>query len=605
MGTGFTVDTPIRVAPFGISSVISLVDDLLLERIRQYYASQYSLEFIPIPRRTPDGRAKRITAYLDLVDDVVRLRFSKIQELPFFAANGHLAENDKNKYFRMLPTESQMRCQWQELCQMPPGQEREDLAASLTGKMRMGSIDVNIMVKLDRANYDASGLTLSDEFADAKAALRGFAQSKVQSTLVLSAGMNQGLYNYISQFQNFYRDALGQIRKTITVKVSDFRSALIQGKFLARKGLEVSEFRIESGLNCGGHAFASGGQMLPKILKELKEKRDQLVDQFRPMVQKYYQAMGWDISLLEAMTNPCITVQGGVGTNGEHRRLLEDYGMDRVGWASPFLLVPEVSPVDDVTRKQLANATENDLYLSDASPLGVPFNNLRGCGSEIWHRERAEQGKPGSPCPKGFLVSNKEFSEKPICTASHLFQRQKMEEIANLSLPEAEKANLREKVLVKACICDHLGNSALIALGIAPAEKSPQAICPGPNIAWFNRDYTLEEMVDHIYGRRESLTPDNRPHMFANEVRIFVDWFRARVENCEANKTTTAELMAVARELEEGMDYCVHLGANRKAYPTENLASIAPLVYEQRSRLLEQLRILEAKAKKHSPCHSE
>ena len=34
MGTGHSVDTPIRVAPFGISSVISLVDDLLLEKIR-------------------------------------------------------------------------------------------------------------------------------------------------------------------------------------------------------------------------------------------------------------------------------------------------------------------------------------------------------------------------------------------------------------------------------------------------------------------------------------------------------------------------------------------------------------------------------------------
>ena len=30
MGTGHSIDTPIRVAHFGISSVISLVDDLLL-----------------------------------------------------------------------------------------------------------------------------------------------------------------------------------------------------------------------------------------------------------------------------------------------------------------------------------------------------------------------------------------------------------------------------------------------------------------------------------------------------------------------------------------------------------------------------------------------
>ena len=45
--------------------------------------------------------------------------------------------------------------------------------------------------------------------------------------------------------------------------MSDFRSALIQGKFLAKKGLEVAEFRIESGLNCGGHAFATDGHLMP------------------------------------------------------------------------------------------------------------------------------------------------------------------------------------------------------------------------------------------------------------------------------------------------------------------------------------------------------
>ena len=33
MGTGFTIDTAIRVAKYGISSVLSLVDDLLIEQL--------------------------------------------------------------------------------------------------------------------------------------------------------------------------------------------------------------------------------------------------------------------------------------------------------------------------------------------------------------------------------------------------------------------------------------------------------------------------------------------------------------------------------------------------------------------------------------------
>ncbi|MBP1655129.1 MAG: hypothetical protein H6Q28_1685, partial [Bacteroidetes bacterium] len=34
LGLAFSVDTPLRVARFGISSVVSIVDDILIERMR-------------------------------------------------------------------------------------------------------------------------------------------------------------------------------------------------------------------------------------------------------------------------------------------------------------------------------------------------------------------------------------------------------------------------------------------------------------------------------------------------------------------------------------------------------------------------------------------
>ncbi len=40
MGTGFLVDTPLKVARYGISSVISLVDDSLIERMRRFHLEQ-------------------------------------------------------------------------------------------------------------------------------------------------------------------------------------------------------------------------------------------------------------------------------------------------------------------------------------------------------------------------------------------------------------------------------------------------------------------------------------------------------------------------------------------------------------------------------------
>ena len=38
MGTGFTIDTPLHVARYGISSVVSLVDDMMIEQMRKYHS---------------------------------------------------------------------------------------------------------------------------------------------------------------------------------------------------------------------------------------------------------------------------------------------------------------------------------------------------------------------------------------------------------------------------------------------------------------------------------------------------------------------------------------------------------------------------------------
>ncbi|HKJ30382.1 MAG TPA: hypothetical protein VKA34_01085 [Balneolales bacterium] len=579
MGTGHSVDTPIRVAPFGISSVISIVDDLLLEKIRKYYCEKFELPYSNIPRTAEDGRARRITEYLNTVQEIVTLKMEEFRNEPFFQ------DNEKSKYFDLLPDFHTLKQAYQKLLSMNESPERDNLENELANKMQPGPIDVNIMAKVDRVTYDKNDQPLSSEYTDANAALRGFAHSKLESSVIFSAGFNPNLYNYITQFRDFYRDKSGEIKKRIVLKVSDFRSALIQGKYLAKKGLEISEFRIESGLNCGGHAFPSDGYLLPTILQEFKEKKDQLKKQFTPLVERFYEEMGWEYPEAAINDVPLITVQGGIGNHGEAQRLHEDFNMDRTGWGSPFLLVPEATCIDDTTRKQLSDAKEKDLYVSGASPLGVPFNNLRRSGSEVFTRLKAKKGKPGSKCPKGFLQSNTEFTEKPICTASMEYQLLKIDQIQNREdVKESNKPKMINKVLAKTCLCQHLGNGALIALGISKESRSPQAICPSPSIAWFDRNYSLKEMVDHIYGRGKSLVPSKRPHMFAKEMVMYVDYFKNLVSECTRDDKEIKHLKRFKKNLEKSMDFCAEI-ANRKAFKEENMQSITDTVILQSERL--------------------
>src|SRR5690606_35316002 len=273
----------------------------------------------------------------------------------------------------------------------------------LDKNLDMGKIEVNIMTKLDRENH-VNKAKLPPEFNDAHAALRGFANSDLASSLILSAGMNPRLYGYMEEFEDFYPDGQGRLKKKIVLKVSDYRSALIQGKFLAKKGLWVSEYRIESGLNCGGHAFATEGHLMGPILAQFRDHREALVGEVHAL---WAQAMSQKDRPVPQDPLPLkITAQGGVGTAEEHHFLLGHYQLDSVGWGTPFLLVPEATTVDKVTLEQLAKAREEDLYLSDISPLGVPFISLRGNTKDLEKMANIQKNRPGSSCPKKYVALN-------------------------------------------------------------------------------------------------------------------------------------------------------------------------------------------------------
>lgn len=490
-------------------------------------------------------------------------------------------------------------------------------------------------------------------------------------------------------------------QKKIILKVSDYRSALIQSRYLAKKGLEVYEYRIESGVNCGGHAFLEAKKLMPDVLREFVAKKSELFATTSDMIAKFSQsaagravaeslltrkaardvaekdgaekaavkisAMGMLTKIVPPNAPARITAQGGLCTAEDVDATLA-LGADGVGVGTPFLLVPQATSADDETRRLLATATSADVQLSHASPLGIPFMNLRTSsaaelcrkkiaayfenrilkGTAKFATENAEVStaaiavatsstasvvgnsaaavatdsaaatatvataaalpntasddvKPGFPCRQHYLCRSIPGFDHPVCMASREYVLHRLAEIdceeaaalnavcssaavnddisrtmiktppdvsaascaianidkfaatsvksaltssADASAEEIavrEKFNaLRRETLSRECICRFLGNAGreeirkrrpslryeskdvAAARGLCEMHcREPVSVCPGPNIAYFDREYTLLEMMQHLYGTGPRLISADVPCAFELEEKLF------------------------------------------------------------------------------------
>ena len=593
MGICYTADTPIRVAHLGITSVISLVDDGLLEEYRMAYAERLGLD-LGSPQTT---RVGRIRSYLDFVADEVDRKFTRL------CAERFDGGSDKDLYFLMLPLDSRLRVEYDGIF-AKTGLARIAAEAALTEKMEPGEIQANIMVSLnhDEAAFDA---------------VRGFAASKVKGSLVLSAGVNLAVFEEIAKYKDFYRTRDKAPTKKIILKVSDYRSALVQGRYLAKKGLEVYEYRIESGVNCGGHAFFESKKLLLDVVREFVEKRKELFETTCAIIAKFAQSAenvtfsaggtaaqfvnsNAPVQGIVPPTAPArITAQGGLCTSEDIEKIMS-LGIDGVGVGTPFLLVPQATSMDKATRRMLAAATPEDVYISHASPLGIPFVNLRTSTAAELCRKKVEEFfapeneksglpelKPGFPCRQHYLCQKISGFDHPVCRASREYVMQRLAEIDTLEKDELLAAchsgeaadldkryncchppkedpysscsaivkpadvqesvvsirkkydDLRRETLERECICRFLGNAGreeireknpslhyqpecvAVARGSEPARtREPVTICPNPDIGYFNREYTLFEMMRHLYGTGPCLTPKDKPSAFEIEKTI-------------------------------------------------------------------------------------
>ena len=273
-----------------------------------------------------------------------------------------------------------------------------------------------------------------------------------------------------------------------------------------------------------------------------------------------------------------ITVQGGIGTALENLFLLEHYDINGTGWGTPFLLVPEVTNVDNAHLEKLLSARDGDVYLSDSSPLGIPFWNLRTSASEDKRRQNILEGKPGSPCQKGAARLNTEFTDIPVCPASRVYVTRRLRHLPEEGLSEEQLPLVEQSILNKSCICHDLGGGTTLKYDIDP--QATPAICCGPGILDFSKISTLEEMVGHIYGRLSLIANTERPHMFIKELMLYIDHLREEIKKYSLKLSfhTPAYFAKFKKNLLAGIEYYHRLAGE--------------LIEKQRDKFLADLRVL-------------
>ena len=86
------------------------------------------------------------------------------------------------------------------------------------------------------------------------------------------------------------------------------------------------------------------------------------------------------------------------------------------------------------------------------------------------------------------------------------------------------------------------------------------------------------------YNKKKGLVSPERPHMFAKEIQMYVDYFDKLVRESDLNEKVVKTLTEFYENMKSGMDYCKTF-SNKQPYTSENIASINIWVDEQKNRL--------------------
>ncbi|MBN2302487.1 MAG: hypothetical protein JXN60_08230, partial [Lentisphaerae bacterium] len=160
------------------------------------------------------------------------------------------------------------------------------------------------------------------------------------------------------------------------------------------------------------------------------------------------------------------------------------------------------------------------------------------------------------------------------------YQQQKLAQIkAAENINDDLKSAAVECVLNKSCLCHDLGGAFTVKHNIDPAAHT--AVCPGPNIVYFSKLTNLQEMADHIYGRLSLITKSDKPHMFVQELKIYIEHLKHEIEksSCGLINLTPKYFAEFKQNLVDGIKHYKEMAKHLK---------------EQKDRFLADLEILSA-----------
>ena len=88
-------------------------------------------------------------------------------------------------------------------------------------------------------------------------------------------------------------------------------------------------------------------------------------------------------------------------------------------------------------------------------------------------------------------------------------------------------------------------------------EGDAVSICPGPNLAYYSKTVSLQEMVGHIYGKNNIMERTDRPNFFVKELDLYLDYLQNKLEDSKEdwNKKQERYFTKFIKNMELGITY--------------------------------------------------